>query len=105
MDNAYLRPRKSNFIAPIVILLVIVTLVGGAAYFLLNKKDKFLSPVPPEPDFEVIFYTPTPRPITPSSTPSATPKVKKSVPTSTPKPVKPTATATPETQPSPTLAR
>ncbi len=82
-------------------VVAVVLILGGGFYFFFGGKQKYISPVPVEPSFKVIYYTPTPAIVIPSSTPSATPKVK-AVPTK-PAPTKaeasptvtPKATATP----------
>lgn len=85
--------------AIILILIVFVLAISGIAYFVFGKSSSIVSPVPAEPSFKVIYYTPTPGPITPSSTPSATPKVKATsapVPTTKVSPtVTPKVTVTP----------
>lgn len=60
----------------LIIIFAVALIAGGGIYYFLKGKSKFISPVPAEPSFKVIYYTPTPGPITLSSTPSATPKVK-----------------------------
>lgn len=93
--------EKSQKWGLILIILAVAILAGGGIYYFLKGKPKFVSPIPAEPSFKVIYYTPTPGPVTPSSTPSATPKVKatpaKVVPTKseTTPTVTPKATATP----------
>ncbi len=104
--------KKSGFLFLILFLIII----AGVGFLFIQGKKKLVSPIPSEPTFEVIFYTPTPGQTTPTSTPSATPKVK--LPTSTPKPspkttvsptvkatVSPTVklTATPSSTPKPTI--
>lgn len=87
----------------VLISVALALIIFGIIYLFLGGQNKFVSPVPAEPSFKVIYYTPTPGPITPSSTPSATPKVKKAVtPTSAPtKAVTPTIT--PKTNNTPTV--
>lgn len=96
----YNRSRKSS--APLILVLVLV--IGMAAVYLLSKRnDKILSPIPAEPNFQVIYNTPIPS-ITETSTPSATPKGQKA-PTATPKPkatATPTATSTATPKATPT---
>jgi hypothetical protein len=85
------RSRKSA--VPLILILILV--IGMAAiYFLSKRGDKILSPIPAEPNFQVIYNTPIPSPET-ISTPSATPKGQK-VPTVT---SKPKATVTPKATP------
>jgi hypothetical protein len=106
MDEAYLRPsgekrRWGRFL----LLVLVVLIVAASIFFLVGRGKKIISPVPPKASFEVTFYTPTPLPISPSSTPSATPKGKKA-PSATPSvKVTPKATATPtvKSSPSPTV--
>lgn len=83
----------------IFIIIALIIVVGGGLYLYFGSRQKFVSPIPAEPSFKVIYYTPTPGPVTPSSTPSATPKVKPAptkvpLPTVTPTPAD-TATPTP----------
>lgn len=87
--------RSKRSAAPIILVLVLI--IGMAViYFLSKRGDKILSPIPSEPNFQVIYNTPVPS-IVSISTPSATPKGQK-VPTVTPKPkVTPTPKATPTT--------
>ncbi len=68
--------EKSRKWGLLVILVIIVLVAIAGLYFLFGGKNKLVSPVPEEPSFKVTYFTPTPGPITPSSTPSATPKVK-----------------------------
>lgn len=74
------KPKRWGLL---LLIIVIVLVISDGLYFLLKGKAKFVTPVPAEPSFKIIYYTPTPGPVTPSSTPSATPKVKKA-PASTP---------------------
>lgn len=74
-----------------IFLLVILVVIGAGAYFYWKSSNNFLSPIPPKTSFQVIYYTPTPAEITPSSTPSATPKLK-ATPIPTRVPTKTTAT-------------
>ncbi len=99
MDEVYLpgKDEKKNFLPLILIFIFIVIIVMGVV-FLMRGNKKIISPIPPKPSFEVIFYTPSPLPATPTSTPSATPKVKK-----TPSPTPKTATnSAVKVSPSPT---
>lgn len=85
------------------LLLVIVgvaLVVGGGVYLLFGGKASFISPIPAEPSFKVIYFTPTPGPVTPSSTPSATPKVKATPTKSVPTKADVTPSVTPKTSPS-----
>lgn len=110
MEETYVGEKSRNWPFFLGILVVLILIVVGVFLWLAGSK-KLVSPVPPKPSFEVIFYTPTPGPVTPSATPSATPKGKKA-PTNTPKPspkatiaptVKPTvkASASPTAEPTP----
>ena len=86
MDTTYSVNRNNrNFKWPI-ILLGLAILLGGVGYLIFGKSSNFISPLPETPAVEIISYTPTPEPVTPTSSPSATPKSAK----------KPTATATPK---------
>lgn len=95
------RQQKSK--APLVFLVLFLLVIGGLIYLFIQGRSQFVSPVPKEPSFSVIYSTPTPGATTPTSTPSATPKPKK-----TPAPTKaettptPAATVTPTAAPSPT---
>ncbi|MCL4339345.1 hypothetical protein M1271_06685 [Patescibacteria group bacterium] len=93
MDNSQ-NGSLRNFI----IIIILLVIIGGSLLF-IKSRAKMVSPVPPQPNFQVIYYTPTPGTTSPTSTPSATPKVKS--PTSTPVP-KPKVSPTKEVQPSPT---
>ena len=105
MDETYLRTRgeKKNFL-PLILIFLIIVVIAVAVIFLTRGKKYIVSPIPPKPSFEVVFYTPTPLPVTPSSTPSATPKGKKPTVTLAVS-VTPKATATPtvKSSPSPTV--
>ena len=101
------RPSK---LPKFIFLVSVLLIIAGGIFIYLKGKKSLVSPVPEEPTFKVVFYTPTPEPTLQASTPSATPKVK---PTNTPAP-KPTAktpsptpkaspTATPRITPSPTV--
>lgn len=91
MDENYLGHAKPKKRWGIIFLLVVIILIAvGGIYLWFKGSQKIISPVPPQPSFEVIFYTPTPAPVTPTSSPSATPKVKPTiapvkVPSTTPK--------------------
>lgn len=95
--------ESPNRFGLLILIIVIVLVVGTGLYFLVKGKQKFISPVPAEPSFKVIYYTPTPAAVTPSATPSATPKVKaaptKALPTPT---VESTPTVTPKSTATPT---
>lgn len=67
---------RKNWGVILLSLFAAIIVIAGAWYLILGSKQQLVSPVPAEPSFKVIYYTPTPGPITPSSTPSATPKVK-----------------------------
>lgn len=85
METSYSLERGNrNFKWPLFIgfILVVVALAGYLAFGLSRK---FISPLPDEPAMEIIFYTPTPEPVTPSASPSATSK-SASNPTPTRKP-------------------
>lgn len=91
------KPKRWGLV---LVVLAIALIVAGLFYFFLGGKKKFISPVPAEPSFKVIYYTPTPAAVTPSATPSATPKVKPTVtkapvPTATSAPASPSATPAP----------
>lgn len=75
-----------------IIFILIVLLILAGIFLFSRFGKKIVSPVPPEPDFKVIYYTPTPEQSL-TSTPSATPKIKSS-PTSETK-IKPTVTSKP----------
>jgi hypothetical protein len=91
MDTTYLGSKpNSKGLAILIFVGVIILVIGGGAYLYFKGKQQMVSPIPPEPTFQEIFYTPTPPEMSPTSTPSATPKGKKS-PTPSPK-----ATATPK---------
>lgn len=115
------EPPRRRWILPIIIIGILLLIGAAYSWFTMGKSD-LVYPVPPKADFEVIYYTPSPEPVTPTSSPSATPtgSKKKAAATATPKPTakataKPTvagaatesatkATATPtgKTTPSPT---
>lgn len=68
------------------VVIFLLVIIGLTAYYFLTARNKLISPLPESPTFEVIFYTPTPPPVT-ISTPSATPKTTpKPAPTGKPKP-------------------
>lgn len=93
MDTTYLKAQEKK--PPVIIILVIIVtlVILGGLYFWFKGRSKLVSPVPAEPDFEVIFYTPTPSETLPTSTPSATPKVKQ-VASPTPQATTPTVKKT-----------
>lgn len=93
------KPKRWGLI---LVVLAVALLVIGAIYYMASGKPKFVSPIPTEPSFKVIYYTPTPGPVTPSSTPSATPKVKPTA-TKAPTPTKGEATPTVTPKVSPTV--
>ena len=98
MDENYISHTKPKKRWGIIFLLVVILLIALSGIFLWFKgSQKIISPVPPQPSFEVIFYTPTPLHVTPTLVPSATPKVKPTiVPTKGPTPTaKVTSAATP----------
>lgn len=66
----------SNSWGKVIVIILVFLITVGLGFFIFGNKPPLISPVPLEPSFKVIYYTPTPGPITPSSTPSATPKVK-----------------------------
>lgn len=106
MDENYVghaKPQKRYGV--IVLFAVILSVVIGSIYLIFSGKKQIISPVPAQPAFEVIFYTPTPGPVTPTSTPSATPKPKKVQPTATPVKTSPTPSVkvTGAVTPSPTV--
>lgn len=102
---------QTSKLTVVVAILLLIFIVGGGLFLYLKSKEKLVSPVPSQPNFQVIFYTPTPGETTPTSTPSATPKAKQptKAPTETPKPEEPSPTleekeeptATPISEPNP----
>lgn len=98
MDETYLRPggEKKRF-GPFIVIILVIIVVAALIFFLTRGNKKIVSPIPPKASFEVIFYTPTPFAVSPTSTPSATPKVRKA-PTATP-----AAKATPKITLTPTI--
>jgi len=102
MDGAYIgqKPRK-NWLGIIVIVIFIIIISSGV-YLWLVGKSKVISPIPEEPSFEMIFYTPTPAESELTSSPSATPK-DEGTPKPTAKPTaKPTVKPTVEKEEAPT---
>ncbi|OGG02940.1 hypothetical protein A2W14_02025 [Candidatus Gottesmanbacteria bacterium RBG_16_37_8] len=97
MDVSYLGNRNNkNFMLPVIIVVVVI-LLAGVGFVVFKSRSKFISPLPDEPAVEIIFYTPTPEPVTPTSSPSATPRSqKKASPTITPTNA---VTATPTNKP------
>lgn len=81
--------RQQNF-WPLAALILIVLIIA-ISYFWISRNEGIVSPVPPKPSFQIIYYTPTPGMTTPTSTPSATPKVKAII-APLKAPAKPTAT-------------
>ena len=66
--------------------LIVLLLIAGSILAVSNRR-KFLSPLPETPAYDIIFYTPTPEPLTPTSSPSATVKAEaKATVTSKPSP-------------------
>jgi flagellar basal body-associated protein FliL len=102
MDGAYLGERQKKKPWYILVAIAVIIVIGAGIYFLVNSKKMLVSPVPPEPAFEVIFYTPTPGAVSPTATPSATPKLKKT-PTATPKLTPSTKNASPSATVKPTV--
>lgn len=96
MDQSYLGSRQKKWPIPLFVTMGVI-IVGGVIFFFATRKSELVSPVPKQPSFEVVFYTPTPGVITPTFSPSATPKVKS---ISSPLP-KPTKGVTPSVKPSP----
>lgn len=81
-----MQSQTSKWTAVVVVLMIVFIIVGGG-YLYIKSGENLVSPVPREPSFQVIFYTPTPGETTPTSTPSATlkPDESKKAPTSIPK--------------------
>lgn len=71
MDVSYNQGRKKSFLLPLVLALIVLLLIAGAILAVSNRR-KLLSPLPETPAYEIIFYTPTPEPLSPTSSPSAT---------------------------------
>jgi hypothetical protein len=87
MDQQFLRERDSGSKWNVLLIIFgIIVLVITVVLFIMKGDRKIISPIPPKPDFEVIFQTPVPSFTEPTSTPSATPKLKKAVSTITVKP-------------------
>jgi hypothetical protein len=96
MDGGYSRRNTTKASGIIIICLGILLLLGGIYWFFVANKSNMVSPLPPNPSYEIIFNTPTAGPTEAISTPSATPKVKTGVPSVTIKPsVKPSNSPTP----------
>ena len=95
MDTTYSLNRTGRSLKWPVLFGIILLLLGGVGYFVFGRNDRFISPMPETTAVEIIFYTPTPEPVTPTSSPSATPKI-------TTKPRQPSATSKPESTVSPT---
>lgn len=75
MDQSYLGSRQKKLPIPLFITIGVI-IAGGVIFFFATGKNELISPLPKQPSFEVVFYTPTPGAVTPTATPSATPKVK-----------------------------
>lgn len=90
--------RSSKSKASLIFVILFLLAVLGLIYLFIKGKNKLVSPVPKEPSFQVIYYTPTPGATTPTSTPSATPKPKKT-PTLTKTEATPSATSNPSPKP------
>jgi len=86
MDVSYNQSRKKSFLVPLVLALIVLLLIAGSILAVSNRR-KFLSPLPETPAYEIVFYTPTPEPLSPTSSPSATVKAEaKATVTSKPSP-------------------
>lgn len=108
MEENYISQDNSKKWLGVALVVIAGIIIGVVVFLFIKSSRKLISPVPPKPNFEVIFYTPTPGPVSPSATPSATPKVKKALtPTASPKAtasatVKPTVKASPSPTTKPT---
>src|SRR3989337_1937828 len=92
MDETYLsRGDKPKNWLGIAFIALFVVAIGAGIYLFFKSREKIVSPVPLQPTFEVVFFTPTPVPASPTSTPSATPRAGRT-PTVTPRPTGPTVT-------------
>ena len=86
MDVSYNQSRKKSFLVPVILMLIVLLAIAGAILAVSNRR-KLLSHLPETPAYEIIFYTPTPEPLSPTSSPSATPKAEaKATVTSKPSP-------------------
>ena len=90
MDTTYSVNRGNGNYKWLILTAVVILLLGGVGYYIFGSTKRFVSPLPEEPSMEIIFYTPTPEPVTPTSSPSATPKAG----------IKPSPTKKPTTVPS-----
>lgn len=77
MDTYYNPREKRNSWLPVVLILMVFLIIGYGAYLAFGQNKKVLSPIPAKPDFELIFYSPTPSESVPTMTPTVTPKQKK----------------------------
>lgn len=86
MDSTYSLKRERNY-RWLFLVAGLVLILGGAGYLIFGRSGNLISPLPDTPAVEIIFYTPTPEPVTPTSSPSATPKpgAKKATVTAAPK--------------------
>lgn len=100
MEEAYVDQRPKNWL-PLLAVIGIFILISGGVFLWVKASQKLVSPIPPKPSFEVIFYTPSPLPASPTSTPSGTlvPRKKTVKPTATPVEEKPTPTKKPTVEP------
>ena len=62
--------HRPKFAVPLFIAFLILIL-SGAGYLIFGRQSGFISPLPEEPALEIIFYTPTPEELTPTSSASA----------------------------------
>lgn len=69
-----------------VLILSALLLAGFLAYIFWKGPRKILSPIPPQPDFQVIYQTPLPTREQVPGTPTVTPKAKTVLPTATVRP-------------------
>src|SRR3989338_1271703 len=102
MDVSYGQSRKKSLFIPAVFTVIVLVVIAGAVFAVSNRR-KLLSPLPETPAYEIVFYTPTPEPLSPTSSPSATVKAEaKATATAKPTP-KATLTSSLSTSPSATL--
>jgi len=75
MDLSYSQGerRKKRMLLPLFLAGVVLLIASGGILALSNRKE-LVSPLPEQPALEMIFYTPTPLPLSPTGSPSATPK-------------------------------